>query len=297
MSDPYNVKLRVLAAFQHLLVPLVRILLRNGIAFNEFAEVVKQVYAVVCARDFSMPGKRMSHSRVAIMTGLTRKEVARILTEEDHLRKALDSNANRVARVLQGWHNDQEFLGPYGMPRDLFVDVDPSGARTFSELVRRYSGDMPPRAMLDELLRVKAATQVDEGEPVRVLQRTYIPEALAPEVIEVFARGVRRYVETIDHNLREPNPLNKRFERWVFPDDGIREQDWDDFRALVRERLQELIQELDTKFSWYEQPNLQRGDRAISVGVGLYVYRDDPEDEKVLATMMAEFDDADADSK
>lgn len=290
MSDPQNIKLRLLAAFRHLMTPLVRILLRNGIAFNDFAEVIKEVYAKVCAQELAVPGRRMSHSRVAIITGLTRKEVAKIFSDEDRLRKALDSNANRVARVLQGWHNDPDFMGPYGMPRDLFMDTDPSGAMTFAELVRRYSGDMPPRAMLDELLRVSAAIELEGKEPIRVLQRTYIPEALAPETIEVFARGVRRYIDTIDHNLRAKDPADKRFERWVFPDDGINEEAWDEFRAMVRDRLEELIRELDTKFSWYDRPKTSKGEKVISVGVGLYVYRDDPEHEKALANLLSEFD-------
>jgi len=70
MSDQYNVKLKLLAAFRHLLVPLVRILVRNGVPFNEFAEVVKSVYANVTAKEFTVPDRRMSASRVAILTDL-----------------------------------------------------------------------------------------------------------------------------------------------------------------------------------------------------------------------------------
>jgi Family of unknown function (DUF6502) len=286
MSGIYSVKLKLLAAFGHLLVPLIRILLRNGIAFHEFAEVVKETYARVCAKDFAMPHKRMTNSRVAIMTGLTRKEVSKIFSGEDQVKKALESNAHRVARVLQGWHNDNDFLGPYGMPRELYIDVDPAGAPTFAELVRRYSGDMPARAMLDELLRSNTAARVEERGTVKVLKRTYVPEGLAPEVIEVFARGVRRYVETVDFNLTAPNPRVKRFERSVFPDDGILEDDWDRFREFVKERLEPVVQELDTKFSWFDSPT-QRDKPALSVGVGFFIFRDDPEDAKTLARLMA----------
>lgn len=292
MRDPYNVKLRLLAAFRHLLVPLVRILLRNGIAFNEFAEVIKTVYSHVAAKEFAVPGRRMSYSRVAIMTGLTRKEVARLFGEDDKLRKALESNANRVARVLQGWHNDPQFMGPYGYPRDLSFEPEIGGGPCFGDLVKRYSGDMPPRAMLDELLRVKATVQVEETGLIRVQKRTYIPEEFAPELIEVFAKGVRRYVETIDHNIQEQDPSRKRFERWVFPDYGIRVQDWQAFRDLVQDRLQDVIEDLDTRFAMFNRP---AGDEheGVSVGVGLYLYRDDPEEDKLFADWLAELDDQD----
>jgi len=48
--------------------------------------------------------------------------------------------ADRIASLLQGWHTDADFVGPYGVPRDLFFGSDPSGLKTFSELVRRYGG-------------------------------------------------------------------------------------------------------------------------------------------------------------
>lgn len=288
MSEAYNVKFRLLAAFRHLLVPLIRILVRNGISFDEFAEVGKTVFAQVAAREFLNEGKRLSHSRVAIVTGLTRKEVSRIFTEEDRLKKALESNANRVARVLQGWHTDPEFMGPYGFPRDLAFDGTDAGGANFTELVRRYSGDMPPRAMFDELMRVRAVTVVEESKLIRVLKRTYIPEQMAPELIEVFARGVRRYVETIEHNTLQKESHERRFERWVFPDYGVRAQDWVPFRDMVNDRLQEVIEDLDMRFGLFARP--APADEVITAGVGLYLYREDPSDSKELAALFADMD-------
>ena len=110
MSAGYTVNLRLLAAFRFLLVPLVRILLRNGISFNEISEVVKGAYARVAATDFAVPGRPMSYSRLSITTGIARRDFDRVLGEEDRLRRALESNASRIANVLQGWHNDPEFM-------------------------------------------------------------------------------------------------------------------------------------------------------------------------------------------
>jgi hypothetical protein len=246
---------------------------------------VKETYARVCAKDFAMPDRRMTNSRVAIMTGLTRKEVAKIFSGQDQIKRILDSNTHRIARVLQGWHNDKDFLGPYGMPRDLHVDADTSGAPTFVDLVRRYGGDMPARAMLDELLRSKSVVRADDKSAVRVAQRIYIPEGLAPEVIEVFARGVRRYIETIDFNHNVPDPALKRFERQVFPDDGICAEDWDRFRTFVKERLEPVIEELDTRFAWFDSP-VKTGRKGLSVGVGVYVYCDDPDEQQSWTRLM-----------
>ncbi len=87
MSGPYNVKQALLAAYRHLLTPLVRILLRNGISYLEFAEVARQVFVDVAGRDFTLPKRKISLSRIAIMTGLSRKEVARLAREGNQRRK------------------------------------------------------------------------------------------------------------------------------------------------------------------------------------------------------------------
>ncbi|MGH9966604.1 MAG: DUF6502 family protein [Pyrinomonadaceae bacterium] len=286
MSVAYTVNLRLLAAFRFLLVPLVRILLRNGITFNEISEVIKGAYARVAATDFAVPGRPMSYSRISITTGMARRDIERVLGEEDRLRRALESNASRIANVLQGWHNDPEFMGPYGFPRDLAFEREAGGGQSLSDLVARYAADIAPQLMLEELMRVNAATIAEESGLIRVLKRTFIPEQMAPELIEVFARGVRRYVETIDHNLRETDPTKRRFELWVFPDYGIREEDWVPFSDMVRDRLQDVIEDLETQFVLFRKPPPE-SDQVLSVGVGLYLYKDDLADDRKFQEMLA----------
>lgn len=281
MSVLYGVNLRLLAAFRHLMVPLVRILVRNGIPYREFAEVLKEVYARVAADETGTRERPASLARVAIVTGLNRRELHRIFGESDKLREALESNAKAIARLLQGWHTDPAFTGPYGFPRDLPFGSDAGSGLTFIELTRRYSTEIRPEVMREELLRVNAAVELPESGLIRVVKRTYIPEEMAPELIEVFARGVRRYIETIDHNLREKDPSARRFERWVFPDFGIRAEDWESFTALVNDRLVGVIEDLDNRFSVFERPGDDSG-RGLTVGVGMYVYRDEDDDERLF---------------
>lgn len=295
MSAGHTVNLRLLAAFRFLLVPLVRILLRNGISFNEISEVIKGAYARVAATDFAVPGRPMSYSRLSITTGIARRDFDRVLGEEDRLRRALESNAGRIANVLQGWHNDPEYMGPYGFPRDLAFTREVGGGPSFEDLVARYASDVQAQLMLEELMRVGSATIAEESGMIRVLKRTFIPEQMAPELIEVFARGVRRYVETVDHNLGEQDASKRRFERWVFPDYGIREEDWVPFNDMVRDRLQEVIEDLETQFVLFRRPR-EGIDRTLSVGVGLYLYKDDLADDKKFQEMLATLLDDEQDS-
>src|SRR5690606_27863692 len=137
----------LLSAYRRLLQPLIRILIRNGVSYYEFNEIAKSVYVEVAERDFKIAGRRSSHSRVAILTGFSRKEVARqkAILDSGTLIETT-SNLNRVTRILVGWHSDAEYTGPYGMPIELPFDAD--AAPSFASLVSRYCGDVSAREML-----------------------------------------------------------------------------------------------------------------------------------------------------
>ena len=61
-----DLKQGLLAAYRRLMKPLVRILIRNGVAYGEFAEVAKEVYIDVASNDFKVAHRKMSQARIAI---------------------------------------------------------------------------------------------------------------------------------------------------------------------------------------------------------------------------------------
>ena len=279
MTD--SVKTGLLVAYSKLLRPLVRILLRHGVTYAELSEVVKTVYVSVAALEFRVPGKKMSKARIAIVTGLTRKEVQRIAEIDDKEKVGQKTNLSRTRRVLSGWHTDPEFTGPYGMPLELRYDSDVQGDETFVRLVQRYSGDMTPRAMLDELLRVGAVIETDQNW-FKVLRREYVPHALAPDFLERVGRGVHNFVHTIEMNMQKAGPGKGRFERTVRPDAGIRAQDLPLFDQYVRQKSQALLEDIDNWLSKLEEPG--KKDVVIQTGVGIYhfvVEYDEYEDKKI----------------
>jgi len=263
------VRLGLLSAYRKLLQPLVRILIRNGVSFSELAEIMKNVFVEVAERDFNLPERRTSQSRIAILTGLTRKEVAKQKTFLDSGGGFnLVSNLNRVSRVLLGWHTDPEFTGPYGMPLELHFESQ-SGA-SFVGLVRKHSGDMAPRAMLDELLNVGAVERLSTGA-FKVLLRAYMPESFNPEALQRFGEVVRDFVNTYEFNIGKRPGLG-RFERIVIADDGLREDLMPAFDALIRIKGQNLLVELDNWLSAQESSATakNRGAKRIRTGVGIY---------------------------
>jgi hypothetical protein len=266
MTD--SLRLGLLAAYRKLMQPLVRVLIRNGVSFGELAEVLKSVFVEVAARDFQID-ERTSRSRVAIITGLTRKEVAR---QEEILRSGqalrMVSNLNRVTRVLEGWHSDPAFTGPYGMPLDL--PFESPSSPSFAGLVRKHSGDMAPRAMLDELIRVGVVQQTALGT-FKVLARAYIPRDFHPDALERFGEVVHDFICTYEFNMYKGAGPG-RFERKVFADDGLREELMPAFDALLKAKGHAFLIEIHNWISAQESsssaPN--KGRRRIKTGVGVY---------------------------
>ena len=265
-----SVKPGLLSAFRVLLRPLVRILLRHGISFAEFAEITKAVYVEIAVTEFKVDGKRGTKSRIAVITGLTRKEVSRVIELAGAESIGGKSNLNRVARVLAGWHTDPDFIGPYGMPLEVrYEDTGPNTV-TFSNLVRRYSGDMSPRSMLDELMRVGAVVETEPGW-LKVLRRVYEPQTLALDNFERVGEVVKNFVDTVDFNLQKETLGAGRFERIVYSPEGIRNEDIPRFNQYVKERCQALLEEIDNWIAQLEAPE-KSGKNVTHTGVGIYQY-------------------------
>ena len=267
-----NFKTTLLAAFGRLMKPLVRILLRNGVAYGEFAEVVKRVYVDVSAtaiRDF---GGVASESKVAIKTGLSRTEVARLLSHTGFNGDDLEAQTNRVGWLLTLWHQD---TGPYGIPLELPFDEKP-GKRSFCELVRRSGAlDVTPSELLDELVRVGAAVQLPNGL-IRVLARSYLPSQTDPAALEFMSVAFTDLAGTLARNL-EYEERSKFFERRVWTPHGIAEKDVAAFEQMVNEQGQHFLETLDDWLTSRETEARKSHDEVVRVGVATYMFQRDKE--------------------
>jgi hypothetical protein len=189
-------------ASHRLLKPLVRILIRYGIPFGEFREIAKQTYVEVAEEDFKIPNRKQTVSRISMLTGIQRKEVARLITEHNDVEETIDAGYNRGVRVISGWHRDSEFLDEQGEPLALPLDGEQG---SFSALVKRYSGDLPVRAVLDELERV-GSIQRDAADMIRpISQSGYIPSADKNAQFNIMGQSVLDLLNTLNHNIENDN--------------------------------------------------------------------------------------------
>ena len=235
MAEP--IQRTLTRAINTLLRPLVRILLRNGIAYGSFAELAKKTYVDVAFEDFAPESKKQTVSRVSALTGLTRKETKRLheMTQDDP--DASQQRYNRAIRVISGWLNDTEFHDAEGQPMPLPVDGE---GGSFAALVKKYSGDMTTQSMLAVLSA--ASTVARQDDRVHLIQHAYVPGKDPADKLHILGTDTGELIATIDHNLVS-DADQRRFQRKV-SNHRVRADALPEFRALSTRKAQTLLEEL-----------------------------------------------------
>jgi len=270
MSDKLRTALA--AAVVRVLRPLIRAVLRSGLSYKAFNDLVKWVYVDVSMREFTIPGRKNSKSRVAVLTGLTRREVDRLVRMREP-KEGTPERYNRAARVLSGWADDPQFQNADGAAKVLNVD----GNDGFMELVRQYSGNQPYRAVLDELVRVGSVERI-EGDQVRLLKAYYEPVTGRQEEEKLNILGIASgdLLETIAYNIRRtdapPFYQQEIYER--FPEEKLAE-----LRELIRKHCDQFAIRTDRiLYSNLAQQRPERKDSDRRAGVGIYYFESNWED-------------------
>ncbi len=258
------------AAVLRLFRPLVRVLLRNGVSYRTFADFAKWVYVDVATKEFGIKGRKQSISRVSVITGLSRKEVKRVRELPRPDDSASVERYNRAARVIAAWRRESKFLDAEGKTAPL--PLEGPGA-TFSELVKRFSGDVPVRAILDELIRIGAVERLEDGR-VCLLTRAYIPESSEADKLHILGTDVGHLISTIAHNLKA-EPMGPLFQRKVAYD-NLPDEVLPEFRELSAGAAQTLLEKLDQWLAQHDRdvsPSV-KGTGRNRAGLGIYYFEE-----------------------
>ncbi len=250
-----------------LLRPLVRILLRHNIPLPTFVELAKWIYVDVANSEFHLQSKKQSVSRVAMLTGLTRKEILRLNRQESPIDYAAMEHHHRATRVISGWVRDPLFHTNAAEPAPLNLDdTTPS----FNALARQYSGDIPSRAVLDELLRL-GLVELTAGDKLKLVARAFIPTKGIEDKLAILGTDTADLITTIDHNLHRKETESPFFQRKVcyynFPTANLSE-----FHDLVTNKAQPLLEELDAWLAAHDQEADDDMQPRRRVGVSIFYF-------------------------
>src|SRR5687767_14205181 len=145
--------------------------------------------------------------------------------------------------------------------------------RSFSALARDFSGDIPPRAIADELARVGAIEILPDGK-LRLVARAYIPRGDQAAKITILGSNVADLIRTIDHNLTCP-PGEAYFQRRVTYD-NIPQELLPELTQKLSRKAQACREQLDRLLAAADRDRSPavKGSGRVRTGVGIYYFEE-----------------------
>jgi hypothetical protein len=269
----------LLSALETILRPTIKLLLQSGIGYSEFAAVAKSVFVQVATEEYKRRGRPANFSQVSAMTGISRKEVSKIRKPISEKRWTPSMEASPVNTILHEWHFDPDFSDRAGQAKPLQFE----GPLSFSTLVSRYVGDIPPGAMRSTLQKAGVLVQDSEGL-LTVRQPFFYSKVFNEDFLRNLAFSLSNLGSTLVYNaaLRQSADLPEerkaglyRLERGVWSEHlseagALRFKAWLDAAApRFLESANHVIGENELPQSeWPLCP-------PRAVGVGLYYYEED----------------------
>lgn len=238
--------------------PLVRLLLKHGVSAQALEAELRAVIVSEGKQVLESQNLKPSVSAIAVLTGLSRKEVKRLFDSQSQTHGAEEDSRNRVVKIISAWCNEAPFSED-GQAKALPL----AGDSSFAELVRRFSGDMTASAMLKILEHAGNVSVSDDT--VKLIQREYLPLATSSERLMLFGTDVSEIMETIEHNLDGKSPA--RFQRKV-SSHLIHRDAVSKFAELNAKESMALLERYD---AWLSKHEVDEGDPdARYVAVGIY---------------------------
>jgi hypothetical protein len=255
-------------AFRKILRPLVKVLIRAGVQFEEFARIAKGVYAESAIRDGSGMSGEATVSKLTMVTGLSRREFEAHIEAMERAVQPRPTLTAALTQLLHVWHTDPNYVGPYGVPLDL--EISRSDKRNLHDLLSSVDPDLETPAVLEELLKAKLVERVGDRY-LKVLTRTLlVAEPMSPEMLEYFGNAVTSLTSTLEHNM-DPLAVPKRLQRAVFADDGLTDRQIMEFQRYATLKVQDLMVDLDNWLA--DAPGNLPDPRALKRDVGISIFQ------------------------
>jgi hypothetical protein len=210
-SNAPDVQAKTLTATVRVLEPLLRLLIEKGVSYQMLDEAIKAALVRISI-DNHPDGEEATGSQLSLYTGLNRKEIKR-LREEATARNEPESPLTVAAEVYFKWRSLKPWVDAHGRPRILARSSEGAaqGMQSFEELVKSITVDHRPRAVLDELLRLKMVS-INEHE-VAIATHDFMTTQSYVDALVPFVDNLRDHAAASVHNVLDGTP--KMLERSI----------------------------------------------------------------------------------
>jgi len=253
----------LLEALASLLEPLARLAVARGLSYRELEALAKVAFVRAAhAAHPDLPEHRRV-SRISTTTGLSRREVTRIVQAPERAAPP----RSLATEVFARWMTDSEWRDSRGRPRKL---ARQGPAPSFEALAQSITRDVHPRSLLEELVRLDLASVDEKTDTVSLVRDAFVPRGDAVRMARFLGENVGDHLAgAVDNVLHDGT---QHFEQAVFAD-GLSGESLDVFRALVTAQWKVLrqvfIPELEKLIEADRNAERAQDQR---IRIGLYTY-------------------------
>lgn len=264
MSDPsLDTNKTLSAALKKVLSSLVRLVVRFGITYPEFLELLKRVYVQEVQRDLEQKKEKVTISRISVVSGVHRKDVKRFVEEPDL--DTIPEKASLTARLVSLWLGDSRFVDDDGEPKALRKQGDSS----FEELVSSISKDIRARTIIDEWLERGLIKAVKDGYVLQ--QEALYPSDDLSTKLSFFARNTSNHIAACEYNLQHSDHTYP--ERSVYYNQ-LSQASVDQLQEYISKESHQLLVKVNKKAQAFAEVDDAQGGGQHRFILGAYFYRE-----------------------
>ncbi len=252
-----------------ILRPIVNQMIASGVVFGSLEARLRELFVREAESSFRLPGKPQTDSRLAVLTGINRKEIHRIRNTPTRRVRPTAFRRSLGADLVSRWRSDPRF-SEAGAPRSL--PFRSKQGPSFVKLVHATTTDLRPRAILDELLRA-GVIELRDRRTVVLRTDAYVPRAGEKEKLAMLAEDPPELIGTMLHNI-----LSSADDLWLQQKvayDNLGARGAERLRAEIRRRAERFlggIDQLAARFDRDRTPTAPGGPRRYA-GLGVYYFQ------------------------
>lgn len=269
-----------LEAIEEALRPLMRVVFEYGCSYQNLADVMRGVYISELQARLEAHGRAVTEARLGLMAGVTRGEVATLLSNREKRAQQRAVDAKRTAelgQLLSLWHDDSRFSTPYGAPLDL--SLQPGGTfRTLDELIKESGITLEKDSVIQHLVKV-GCIEVHGREFIRCVSRSILSANADVTQIAHLGKSSASLNATLVHNLLCEDPADTFFERNFLTDFPLSDGGKSWLQSQLKVEGTDFITQLDRWVSGKgDEYAVQSGRR---YGVTMFFFDDGPMQKQV----------------
>jgi Family of unknown function (DUF6502) len=262
-------------AVERLLLPMAQMMIGHGLQFAAVSELLKKALVDAAMTNFGIGERSVTDSRIAVLTGVHRKDVRRL--REEPAPKSAAGMAKPLmsigAQVVARWISDPTYLTAHNQARPLARTPRHAqpGEPDFTSLVAQISQDVGARAVLEELLRLGIVHSPDEVH-VALHSNAFVPQEGINETFHFLASNVSDHLATAVHNLHPERATRAMLEQSAFSQ-NLSDEDANELEQTARVLWATALQQFLQKATAAEQRSSKKPDATQRVRYGVYFHK------------------------